>query len=212
MIFRIDLKIVIYIIIYYFTKQIKLYIFVMIFAFIHELGHLLCGLLLKMKVKRITIMPVGFSLEFRIEEKDLNKKILKGSIIEIKKIAVAIMGPVTNIVIIFYVLFINKDFINKDLIIYSNLCIFLFNLLPIYPLDGGRILKSFFYIFLNRKKANTVIYIMSNVGLFFVSIIFGLTLFYHKNMSVIFILFYLWGFFLKEKRYYSLKKIVYKYL
>ena len=44
--FRIDLKIFIFLVLFYFTKQIELYGYMMFFAFIHELGHLITGLLL----------------------------------------------------------------------------------------------------------------------------------------------------------------------
>ena len=43
--FRIDLKIFIFLIIFYFTRQIEIYSILMLFALIHELGHLLAGLL-----------------------------------------------------------------------------------------------------------------------------------------------------------------------
>ena len=43
--FRIDLKIFIFLIIFYFTKQIEIYAMIMLFALIHELGHLLACLL-----------------------------------------------------------------------------------------------------------------------------------------------------------------------
>ena len=44
--FRIDLKIFIFLIIFYFTKQIEIYAMIMLFALIHELGHLLAGILM----------------------------------------------------------------------------------------------------------------------------------------------------------------------
>lgn len=135
MVFRIDLKIFIFFILYCFTRQIKFYSFVMIFALIHELGHLVAGIVLKMKIKKISIMPVGFSVEFGLNKRDYNEKILKSNKLEIKKLIVAIAGPVTNILIIVMLLLIKKDFEYKYLIIYSNLAILIFNLLPIYPLD-----------------------------------------------------------------------------
>ena len=44
--FRIDLKIFLFLIVFYFTKQIEIYIIMIIFAIIHELGHLICGLII----------------------------------------------------------------------------------------------------------------------------------------------------------------------
>lgn len=143
MILRIDLKIFIFLILYYFTKQVKFYALVMVFAFIHELGHLLAGIILKMKVKKISIMPVGFSVEFRLNENDYNKKILMSNKLEIKKLIVAICGPLTNAFIILVVFFIKTEFVDKYLIIYSNLAVLIFNLIPIYPLDRRQNFKVY---------------------------------------------------------------------
>ena len=41
---KIDLKIFLFAIIFYFTKQIKIYALLMILALVHELGHLVCGI------------------------------------------------------------------------------------------------------------------------------------------------------------------------
>ena len=70
--FRIDLKIFIFIILFYFTKQIQIYAFIMFFAFIHELGHLLCGILLGMQPEKLEIIPFGLSVSFRIKAKEYN--------------------------------------------------------------------------------------------------------------------------------------------
>ena len=68
--FRIDLKIFIFLILFYFTKQIQIYAMIMIFAIIHELGHLLAGLLMGMKPEKIEIMPFGVSISFKINVKE----------------------------------------------------------------------------------------------------------------------------------------------
>ena len=75
--FRIDLKIFIFLIIFYFTKQIEIYAMIMLFALIHELGHLLAGILMGMKPEKIELMPFGVSIAFKIEPNDYNKKIKK---------------------------------------------------------------------------------------------------------------------------------------
>ena len=53
---KIDLKIFLFAIIFYFTKQIKIYALLMILALVHELGHLVCGICLGLKLKSIKIM------------------------------------------------------------------------------------------------------------------------------------------------------------
>lgn len=63
---KIDLKIFLFAIIFYFTKQIKIYALLMILALVHELGHLVCGICLGLKLKSIKITPVGFQILFKI--------------------------------------------------------------------------------------------------------------------------------------------------
>ena len=68
--FRIDLKILIFLIIFYFTKQLQLYLGIMLFCFIHEIGHLIMGLLLGLKPDKIDMIPFGFFLKFKTNTKN----------------------------------------------------------------------------------------------------------------------------------------------
>ena len=136
MVFRIDLKIFLFLILFYLTKQIEIYSVVMIFAIIHELSHLIAGILLNMKVKRVTLMPVGLSVEFSLSKEDYNSKVLKSNKLEVKRIIIALAGPIINLLIMFITMFLKIDYNFKQTIIYSNFLIAMFNLLPIYPLDG----------------------------------------------------------------------------
>ena len=49
----IDLKIFLFAIIFIITKQIEFYAILMAYAIIHELGHLLCGAIFKVKTRNI---------------------------------------------------------------------------------------------------------------------------------------------------------------
>ena len=89
---KINLQIFLFIIIFIITHQIEIYAWIMLFAFIHELGHIFAGLVLKLKPKTLELMPFGVSITFEVYE---YKKL-----VEIKKILIALAGPLTNLLII----------------------------------------------------------------------------------------------------------------
>lgn len=208
--FRIDLKIFIFLIIFCFTKQIELYVLIMLFAFLHEIGHLLAGILLKMKPEKLDIMPFGVSISFKININDYNKKIKKANLLEIKKMLVAIAGPLTNLLTILIVANSNIEIQKGLMIVYTNLVIMLFNLLPIYPLDGGRILKEIIHIHKGKAKAEKNINDISIITTIILTAIASIMILYEKNIAIFLIDIYLWYLVIKENKKYINKQIIYK--
>ena len=210
--FRIDLKIFIFLILFYFTKQIEVYAMIMFFALIHELGHLLAGLLMGMKPEKIEIMPFGVAISFKINVKEYNRKIKKGNVLEIKKIIVALAGPITNFIIILITYNLKIDLIKSMLIIYTNFLIMIFNLLPIYPLDGGRILKGILHIIFGKRKAQNYINIISKITVIIITVMSSILILYIKNISIFLIGIYLWYLIIKEELKYKKREEIYKKL
>ena len=103
---KIDLKIFLFALIYIIT--IKIYAILMLFAFVHELGHLIIGMLLGFKPISINITPYGLQIEFKVLCEEYNRKVNKGTILCIKRAIIALAGPLTNIAIIFFTLLITK--------------------------------------------------------------------------------------------------------
>ena len=206
---RIHLKIFIFVLIFILTKQIKIYGILMLFAFLHEIGHMIAGLLLGFKPYNIEIMPVGLSVTFSSNEKNYNTKIKKGMLINIKKAIIALAGPITNI--IFIILFLTFDFgnMNKELIIYSNILIAIFNLIPIYPLDGGRMMKEILCILCGRRKASRYVNTISNACIIIITAISSIAILYLRNIAVIIILVYLWYLVISENRKMRNKEKIY---
>ena len=210
--FRIDLKIFLFAILFYFSKQMEIYAMVMFFAILHELGHLLAGILLGMKPEKMEIMPYGVSISFQLTPKDYNKKINKGNQLELKKILVALAGPMTNLIIMLIIFQINVNVFCGLMILYSNLLLILFNLLPIYPLDGGRILKGILHMFLGKMKAEKYINLISFVTLIIATFIASIAVYLAENIAIFLIVLVLWGIFIKEDRIYGKRKKIYKLL
>lgn len=207
MILKIDLKIFIFFILFYLTKQIELYATVMVLCIIHELGHVVMGVILGLKIEKIEIMPLGLSVSFKINIDDYNKKIKKGNILQIKKIAIAAAGPLTNLIILLIVLYtnINLNVVSNEILAYANILIILFNLIPIYPLDGGRILKELIHIFEGSIKSKIYIRKVSKAIMILITMIGSIGIMYFKNIAIFFIIVYLWIVVIKENR----KQLVY---
>ena len=210
--FRIDLKIFIFIILFWLTKQIEVYAYVMIFAFIHELGHLVTGLIVGMKPEKIEIMPFGVSISFKINPKEYNIKIKKANKLEIKKIIVALAGPLTNFLIILIAGNLKIDIFKSLIIIYTNFLIMIFNLLPIYPLDDGRVLNGILYIIFGKRKAEKYTNIISKIAVSAVTIISSIAVLYIHNIAIILIDIYLWYLIIKEDTKYNKRQEIYKKL
>ena len=74
---RIDLKILIFLILFFFTNQISIYLTMLMFCALHEFGHITAGLILKLKPEKLEILPYGLSISFKVNPDDINKKIKK---------------------------------------------------------------------------------------------------------------------------------------
>jgi stage IV sporulation protein FB len=191
---KIDLKIFIFIIIFILTRQIQIYGILMLFAFIHELGHILAGIILGLKPTNLSIMPYGLSVAFETKCEDYNKKVKNGNMLAIKKIIIASAGPITNLIITIIFIIFNINFlgIQRELIVYSNILIGIFNLIPIYPLDGGRIIKNILHIKFGLKDSYKYTNQISKITICIITAVSSIVILYVKNIAILIILAYLW--------------------
>jgi stage IV sporulation protein FB len=199
MVFRIDLKIFIFLVLFCFTKQIELYVIVMAFCLVHELGHLVAGLMLKMRPQKLSLTPFGIGISFKIKEQDYEKKIGKASILEIKKIVVALAGPLTNFIMIVAFAIFDIGIIDKSIAIYANILIAIFNLLPIYPLDGGRILNGILHIFLEDNLARQMSGKITYVIMIIITMVGSIGVYLFENVAIFVIIVFLWCLVISQK-------------
>ena len=108
------------------TANFKKIIIYMSLIFVHELGHFLTAKYYRWNTDKIYIYPLGGITRFN----DLINKSLKEELI------IILMGPLFQI--IFFLILVCFKVEN---IAFFNWTLLLFNLLPIYPLDGGKILN-----------------------------------------------------------------------
>ena len=184
----------------------------MLFAFFHELGHLFAGVVLGFKPHSLSVNPLGLAINFKIKADDYNKKIKQGNILALKKLFIAFAGPAVNFVLVVLFLLLDFDFLTdkKEFLVYANLLIGLFNLIPIYPLDGGRILKNLLHIATGLENTYNYTNLVSNISVIFLTIFSSIIIFYLKNISILFIIGYLWHLVITENRLYNQKIRIYE--
>lgn len=190
---KINIQIFAIIIILIITKQIEIYVWLMLFAFIHEMAHMIVGLILKLKPKTFEIQPFGVGIIFESFENS-----------ERNKIIIALAGPITNILIALIFIFIKIKV--QTTIVNVNILLAMFNLIPIYPIDGGRILKAILTTKEGKERAETAINKVSNITLIIITLLSSILILVYKNIGLFIIIIYLWILVMKENKRYELNK------
>lgn len=213
---KLDLKIFLFLFLFLLTSQLEMYLLLMLFAIIHELGHLAAGLILKFKPEEIKLTPVGLQIQFKVSDEEYKLNNVKSY--TIKKAIIALAGPLTNFIIATIMIAIAQ--INIDLqytyifslIVYSNLLIAMFNLIPIYPMDGGRVVKEILSIIFGKKKAYKITYMISKTVLILLTAVASIAILYIHNIAILIIIAYLWYLEIAEIRKYNRRKNIEKLL
>lgn len=157
----------------------KMFIFALIWVFLHEITHILVALKFGCKFYNIEFHIFGMKAELI----DID------SLRENQKIIVYLSGALLNIVlaIFFYIINIKYDSSFIETSMNLNIGLAVFNLLPAYPLDGSRILEVILSKRMLFKKAQKIISIVSfSIAALFIIIAVIIYIFLHSlNLSMI---------------------------
>lgn len=128
---------------------IKRYLMIYLIIFLHELGHLFFINLFKRTIKNIEVHPYGIIIDLYEENTNNYQDLL-----------ISFGGIMMNILLM--------PFLNNELR-EINLYILIFNSLPIYPLDGGLIIKNLLSYFI---KYRYILYFLPLISIVFIIILF----------------------------------------
>lgn len=111
------------------------FIIVFISIFLHESGHIAIALKNGCRLVFIRLLPIGINAE--LDTKNCTASAL---------IAIYAGGPATNLLLSasVYFLYLASPIRNEFFYFFtiSNICLAAFNLIPVFPLDGGRLLQE----------------------------------------------------------------------
>lgn len=158
---------------------------------LHELGHAITAQKFNIQTKQITLLPIGgvASLEDFPEEPK-------------EELLITLAGPAVNILIaLLLYLVIPFDFFREldqeqmqqffseisarnflFLLFYANIILAVFNFIPAFPMDGGRILRALLSMRMDRVRATQI---SANLGQFVALLFFFFGLFYNPFLALI---------------------------
>ena len=152
-------------------------------VFLHELGHAFSGRWFGVQTQDITMMPIGGLARMGTPSTPL------------AELVIAACGPLVNVVIAMvltlgFAVKANlggpielgkREFVEQLLI--ANVGLVIFNLLPVYPMDGGRIVRAVLKFFVPSEKA---VYWTARLGQILAGAFFLYGLFYSWQLAFIF--------------------------
>ena len=145
------------------VMSLLLFLFLLFFSvFLHEMGHALMARRFKVKTKDIILLPIGGMARF--------KKIPEEPAAEF---FIALAGPAVNAILallLFGLLaglghppqfpeklsLVSGEFALLQNLFWANALLAAFNLVPAFPMDGGRVLRGLLGFRMNHEKATTI--------------------------------------------------------
>src|SRR5699024_986191 len=171
---------------------------ILLIVLLHELGHYLMAQFFNWRINRIMLWIFGGVME--TDE--------HGSKPFREEFLVTIAGPVQHL-FIYLLLYMNSFGVMHiisspivDLIFYYNTMILIFNLLPIWPLDGGKLLFLILSTFFPFRKAYNMNLLISMIGSFLLLVIHIFLFSFNLSALLIFVFLFMENKIEWQKRYY----------
>ena len=178
---------VFFVIVFILIGRFRFILYFTLIILIHEFGHIIMSVLFKWNIDRIIILPFGGLIKYN---EKVNRALLEEFLIA------------TNGIIVQYTFFlIFRNLIDYKYFNFINYFIIIFNLLPIYPLDGSKILNVFFNIITTFKKSLLLTLIVSYITIIILSLIL-----FDVNKLSIFIIYFL---FKETTKLYNEKEVIF---
>lgn len=168
---------------YAITGRIFVFLIYTICAVVHELGHSIAASSSGYALNKITLMPFG--------------AVVSGNIDGLKpadEFKIALAGPFANLAIGLF--FVALWWIFPELYAYTDVAaeacfsMALMNFIPVFPLDGGRVLSSVLCQYVKKEKAYRICRILGITLAVCLLILFVASLFYGVNLSFLFYSFF----------------------
>ena len=184
----------------------KEYFVAYISMLLHELGHTFAAVLLKNSIHLLKISPFGLKVE------------IQGKSIKTQRLIIFLCGPLINILLFIISVIIARTFpYHKSiftLIAYLNICLAVFNLLPVMPMDGGKIAFELASARIGSYKAHKYIcYVSYVLSVFFIIIGFVLVSYNMANFCLMLIGIFILGelkSFKREVAIMNMKDVIYR--
>lgn len=146
---------------------------------IHEFAHAEMSKRMGYRLSEMNLMPYGANLKGSFEGVKCSHEVI-----------IAIIGPLVNFILAVVCIalwwIIPSSYNFTSIFVSSNLNTAWFNLLPIFPLDGGRAVLALISLKMPRQKAYKIIRVLGIIGAIVFSVMFVITLYDSANFSFIF--------------------------